>query len=106
MPDVLLTDGAGEEQGGLGLHDARRADQAVTATAAEPADYLAWFKHQSALAFSRIADRRALRKRRCDCGHWIDGSEPYRYQVWKQNGDETISQRTDCEACARADLRG
>ena len=71
-----------------------------------PADYLAWLKKQSALAFSRIANRRAKLKRRCDCGHWIDGSEPYRYQVWKCNGDQTISQRTDCETCAREDLRG
>lgn len=79
----------------------------VAALAADPpADYLAWLKRQSALAFSRIAHRKAKLKRLCDCGHWIDGSEPYRYQVWKQNGDERLSQRTDCEACARADLRG
>lgn len=71
-----------------------------------PADYLAWLKRQGALAFSRIAHRRANLKRLCDCGHWIDGSEPYRYQVWKNNGDAGLTQRTDCEPCAREDLRG
>lgn len=71
-----------------------------------PDDYLAWVKRQGALAFARVSDRRARLKRRCDCGHVIDGSEPYRYQVWKYNGDAELSQRTDCESCARRDLRG
>lgn len=68
--------------------------------------YLEWEKHQNAFAFKRTEDRKTRLKRKCDCGHWIDGGEPYRYQVWKINGDRTITQRTDCEFCAREDLRG
>lgn len=60
-------------------------------------------KWLAAYAFVRSCVRRARLKRRLDCGHWIDGSEPYRYQVWKLNGDREISQRTDCEFCARGD---
>jgi hypothetical protein len=56
-------------------------------------------------AFSRTETRRRRLKTLLDCGHWIDGSELYRYQVWKLNGGTTIAQRTDCEPCARKDLR-
>ena len=59
-----------------------------------------------AFAFHREERRKTRLKRLCDCGHWIDGSEPYRYQVWKLNMDAEITQRTDCEFCARGDLRG
>lgn len=75
-------------------------------TLEQPEDYLAWVTRQGALAFSRIAYRRCRLKRRLDCGHVIDGSEPYRYQVFKHSGDASITQRTDCETCAREDLRG
>lgn len=71
-----------------------------------PDDYLAWLRRQTVVAFARTCYRRAKLKRLCDCSHWIDGSEPYRYQVWKMNGDAAITQRTDCEHCARRDLRG
>jgi hypothetical protein len=67
---------------------------------------LEWREHErwlAAFAFARSVVRRARLKRRCDCGHWIDGSEPYRYQVWKLNADRGITQRTDCEQCARDD---
>ena len=59
----------------------------------------------AAIAFARTCTRRARLKRPLDCGHVIDGSEPYRYQVWRVNGDPrgAISQRTDCEFCARHD---
>lgn len=70
-----------------------------------PDSYYSWLARQGALAFSRIAHRRAKLKRRLDCGHVIDGSEPYRYQVWKGNGDAGLTQRTDCEFCARGDSR-
>jgi hypothetical protein len=65
--------------------------------------YLAWERKQEAFAFHRVDERKTILKRRCDCGHWIDGTEPYRYQVWKLNSDTTISQRLDCEPCARRD---
>lgn len=60
-----------------------------------------------AFAFSRIDERRTRLKRKMDpgCGHYIDGGEPYRYQVWKLNMDTKITQRYDCEFCARGDLR-
>lgn len=75
-------------------------------TAAE-ADYLAWERRRSAVSFARECIRRARLKRRLDCGHTVDGSEPYRYQVWRFNLDPPgVSQRTDCEQCARVDLRG
>ena len=64
---------------------------------------LAWERAQSALAFARDCVRHTKLKRRLDCGHWIDGSELYRYQVWKRNCDHEISQRLDCEFCARVD---
>lgn|GEM_PF-6236031 len=54
-------------------------------------------------AFYRVVVRRARLKRRCDCGHVIDGSEPYRYQVFKLRCERWITQRLDCEPCARAD---
>lgn len=57
------------------------------------------------LAFHRVETRRARLKRRTDCGHVIDGSEPYRYQVWKVPGTAGVGQRTDCEFCSRRDLR-
>lgn len=54
--------------------------------------------------------REDRRKRRsgiivADCGHEIDNTEPYRYLVWRLNCDPRgqLSQRTDCEFCARAD---
>lgn len=58
-----------------------------------------------ATAFERTATRAARLKRKLDCGHWIDGSEPYRYQVWRTNDQPrgVLSQRTDCEFCARGD---
>lgn len=56
-------------------------------------------------AFQRFCVRRARLKRKLECGHWIDGSEPYRYGVWKHYGDDRIWQRTDCEECARVDAR-
>lgn len=58
-----------------------------------------------AYAFHRVDLRRTRLKRRLDCGHVIDGSEPYRYVVWKLNADVRISQRLDCEPCARRDAR-
>lgn len=64
---------------------------------------LAWERAQTALAFERSEARRTILKRRCDCGHWIDGGEPYRYQVWKLNRDPELTQRLDCEFCARVD---
>lgn len=58
-------------------------------------------------AFHRQERRRARLKRLLDCGHWIDGIEPYRYQVWRLVSDPrgVISQRLDCEFCAREDSR-
>lgn len=68
-------------------------------------DYERWL---TGYAFARTETRRRRLKCRLDCGHWIDGSELYRYQVWRVNGDPrgVIRQRTDCEPCARIDLRG
>jgi hypothetical protein len=61
------------------------------------------------VAFGRTCTRAARLKRRCDCGHWVDGSrtgtELYRYQVWKLVGATELEQRTDCEPCARVDAR-
>lgn len=78
--------------------------RAATVSAQEDAraDYLEWEKTQQRAEFERIATRRRKLKVQLDCGHWIDGSELYRYQVWKYRG-EPISQRTDCEPCARKD---
>lgn len=57
------------------------------------------------VAFARTCTRRSSLKRKLECGHWIDGSEPYRYHVSKHYGDAEISQRRDCEFCAREDTR-
>jgi hypothetical protein len=61
----------------------------------------------SRLAFARTTTRRAKLKKQLDCGHVIDGTEPYRYSVWRRNYDDrgVIHQRTDCEFCARKDNR-
>jgi hypothetical protein len=53
--------------------------------------------------FYRQEQRRSRLKRLCDCGHWIDGTEPYRYQVGRIAGERRLWQRLDCEFCARAD---
>lgn len=52
--------------------------------------------------FERVAYRRRRLKVRLDCGHTIDGGEPYRYQVWKLS-DGGLQQRSDCEFCSRTD---
>lgn len=58
----------------------------------------------SRFAFERSCTRRTRLKRGpLDCGHVIDGSEPYRYQVWKVPGTRGVEQRLDCEFCARDD---
>jgi hypothetical protein len=67
------------------------------------ADYLAWEKVQEGFAFHRVDYRHTKLKRRVDCGHVIDGTEPYRYQVWKIRREIALGQRTDCEFCARSD---
>ena len=53
--------------------------------------------------FHRIARRRARLKRRLDCGHVIDGTEPYRYEVGRLAGTTGLVQSLSCEFCARAD---
>lgn len=56
--------------------------------------------------FARTEYRHTRLKRRLDCSHWIDGGEPYRYQVWlERDSGARIAQRTDCEFCARRDNR-
>jgi hypothetical protein len=67
--------------------------------------YLAWERSQSGVAFERTCTRRAILKRKLSCGHWVDGSELYRYHVHKLNCDLELTQRLDCEPCARADAR-
>jgi hypothetical protein len=42
--------------------------------------YVEWERKQDAFAFHRTDYRHTILKRKCDCGCWIDGSEPYRYQ--------------------------
>lgn len=71
-------------------------------------DAFTFEKWLCAFSFRRTETRRTILKRLLDCGHWIDGSEPYRYQVWRLNLDPRgeITQRRDCEFCARSDLRG
>lgn len=73
----------------------------------EREEYEAHERWLVAFAFDRVDERRTRLKRQCvpGCGHWIDAGEPYRYQVWKLNMDTTITQRLDCEFCARGDLR-
>lgn len=57
-------------------------------------------------AFQRSCTRRARLKRGpLDCGHVVDGSEPYRYHVWKVPGSRGVEQRLECEFCARRDAR-
>jgi hypothetical protein len=58
-----------------------------------------------AFAFHREERRKTRLKRLCDCGHWIDGTEPYRYAVWRLRSDPRgrVTQRLECEFCARAD---
>jgi hypothetical protein len=75
-----------------------------SSTDTAPADYLAWEARRSRPEFARACVRRRRLKARMDCGHTIDGSELYRYQVWKYV-DEPLGQRTDCEVCAREDNR-
>lgn len=69
------------------------------------ADLVEYERWLTGFAFARECRRKARWKRLLDCGHWIDGSEPYRYQVWKLNCETGIAQRTDCEFCCRGDLR-
>lgn len=58
----------------------------------------------SSFAFERSCTRRTRLKRGpLDCGHVIDGSEPYRYMVWKVPGTVGVEQRLDCEFCSRRD---
>jgi hypothetical protein len=73
----------------------------------EEYEALEYERRMFAYSFHRTEVRKAKLKRPCDCGHWIDGSEPYRYCVWRTNDMPrgTIQQRTDCEFCARADNR-
>lgn len=78
-------------------------DEYADLTDAELEDYLKWIKKQDSTEFHRIDERKTKLKRKLDCGHWIDGSEPYRYQVWKHSSEDGIGQRTDCEFCARQD---
>lgn len=66
-------------------------------------DYLQWERARSRPEFARSCTRRRRLKSRLDCGHVIDGTEPYRYQVAKYP-DAPLWQRTDCEQCARVDL--
>jgi len=80
---------------------------AAWAAGSDEAAYLAWEARRGdgVVAFARDCIRQARLKRRLDCGHWIDGSELYRYYVAKIYGDEGLYQRTDCEPCARVDRR-
>lgn len=73
--------------------------------AATGVDVLERDEDEFAFAFYRTERRKTRLKRLCDCGHWIDGTEPYRYQVWKLRSSSTarVEQRLDCEFCARAD---
>lgn len=68
-------------------------------------EYREWVERQCRPAFFRVEVRRTRLKRQCDCGCVIDGSEPYRYQVWKMPGSAGVEQRLDCEFCARVDLK-
>jgi hypothetical protein len=57
------------------------------------------------LAFGRTETRHTRLKRLCDCGHVIDGSEPYTYSVWKTHGDQQrgVEQLVQCEPCSVSD---
>jgi len=65
--------------------------------------YIQFEERRLAYAFFRVCKRKRRLKVKLDCGHTIDGSEPYRYSVWRTNDmpPGTIEQRTDCEFCAR-----
>lgn len=82
---------------------------AVDAVARARAVFAVGGEDGGAVAFARTCIRAARLKRLCDCGHWVDGSaardQLYRYQVWKIVGQHGVEQRTDCEPCARVDLR-
>lgn len=67
-------------------------------------EYIEWEKRQATPCFSRAVVRVRKLKAKLDCGHWVDGSDLYRYMVWKYPDDPEISQRTDCEVCARRDM--
>lgn len=69
------------------------------------AEYERWLH---GVAFARSELRHSRLKRRVDCGCMIDGGEPYRYQVWRDNAAArgVIEQRTDCEPCSRVDSPG
>lgn len=72
------------------------------------ASYDAFMRREARIgttAFQRFCTRKSKLKRKLECGHYIDASEPYRYGVWKLYGSE-LEQRRDCEFCAREDLRG
>jgi len=68
--------------------------------------YLEWQEKQDSYAFFREETRKRRLKFRADCGHLVDGTEPYRYQAWRINRMPrgVIEQRTDCEFCARKDV--
>lgn len=66
-------------------------------------EYLAWERLQDRPAFARTETRHTKLKRRLDCGHVVDGTEPYRYHVHKDRGREGVVQETACELCARRD---
>jgi hypothetical protein len=68
-------------------------------------EYLAWEERQMEFAFHSVRIRKRRLKFRADCGHLVDGTEPYRYTVYRVNNMPRgrIEQRTDCEFCARED---
>lgn len=64
---------------------------------------MSWPEVEYEWEFYRIEYRKTRLKRLCDCDHWIDGTEPYRYIVGKLRGKTELFQRLDCEFCARED---
>lgn len=61
-------------------------------------------RHEGEWAFFRVDHvEHARKKMLLDCGHWIDGSEPYRRCVGRLAGSTEVWERTDCEFCSRAD---
>lgn len=66
---------------------------------------LEWERRHDLPEFARTEMRSSSRKRHLDCGHVIDGSEPYRYHVRKERGCSGIIQETACEFCSRQDNR-